>query len=67
MLYKYICSSWGQKSTCISQEDFPNNEMWTRSSNPKGTDVKYPKWEVVQGASDRVNIPCPMHGTHLCQ
>ena len=33
----------------------------------KGTDVKYPKWEVVQGAPDRVNIPCLMHGTRLCQ
>ena len=27
-----------------SREDFPNNEIWTRCSNPKGTDVKYPKW-----------------------
>ena len=24
--YKYICSLRGQKSTCIRQEDFPNNE-----------------------------------------
>ena len=24
MHYKYICSSRGQKSRCISQEDFPN-------------------------------------------
>ena len=29
MLYKYISSSRGQKSTCISQEDFPNNDKWT--------------------------------------
>ena len=40
------------KSTCISQEDFPYNEIWTRRSNPKGTDVKYPKWELVLGAPD---------------
>ena len=39
MLYKYISSSRGHKSTCISQEDFPNNAKWTR--------CKYPKWEVV--------------------
>ena len=32
-----------------------------------GQDVKYPKWEVVLVASDRVNIPCLMHHTHLCQ
>ena len=51
----------------ISQEDFPNNEIWTRCSNPKGTDVNYPKWEVVPGAPDRVNIPCLMHPTSLCQ
>ena len=25
----------------------PNNEIWTRCSNPKGTDVKYPNCEVV--------------------
>ena len=25
------------------------------------TDVKYPKWEVVLGAPDRVNMPCLMH------
>ena len=37
----------------ISQEDVPNNEKWTR--------CKYPKWEVVPGAPDRVNIPCLMH------
>ena len=67
MHYKYICSSRDQKSTCISQKDFPNNEIWTRCSNPKGTDVKYPKWEVVLDAPDRVNIPCLMHDTRLCQ
>ena len=27
----------------------------------------YPKWEVVLGAPDRVNIPCLMHDTRLCQ
>ena len=56
MHYKYISSSWGQNSTCISQEDFPINEIWT-CSNPKGTDVSYPKLEVLLGAPDRVNIP----------
>ena len=39
MHYEYICSSWGQISTYISQEDFPNYEIWTRCGNPKGTDV----------------------------
>ena len=24
-----------QKSTCDSQEDFPNYETWTRCNNPK--------------------------------
>ena len=33
----------------------------------KWTDVKNPKGEVVLGAPDRVNIPCNMHDTHLCQ
>ena len=27
----------------------------------------YPKWGVVLGAPDRVNIPCLMHDTRLCQ
>ena len=30
------------------------------------TEVKYPKWEVGLGASDRVNIHFLMHDTHLC-
>ena len=50
-----------------SQEDFPNNEIWTRCYNPKWKDVIYPKWEVVLGAPNRVNIPCLMHDTCLCQ
>ena len=25
------------------------------------------KWGVVLGAPDRVNIPCLVHNTHLCQ
>ena len=58
MLYKYISYSWGQTSTCISQEDFLHNEKWTRCYNPKWEDVLYPKWEVVLGAPDRGNIPC---------
>ena len=28
---------------------------------------KISKWEVVLGAPDRVNIPCTMHDTRLCQ
>ena len=28
---------------------------------------KIQKWEVVLGAPDRVNIPCLVHDTHLCQ
>ena len=28
---------------------------------------KMSKWEVVPGAPDRVNIPCLMHDTCLCQ
>ena len=55
------------KSTCIRQKDFPNYEIWTSCSNPKGTDVKYLKWEVVLGDPDRVNIPCLMHDTRLRQ
>ena len=37
MRYKDISSSSssGQKSTCDSQEDFPNNEIWTRCNNLK--------------------------------
>ena len=61
MHYKYVCSSLGQKSTCISQEDFPNNEIWTSCSNPKETDVNHP------GAPDRVDIPRIVRGTHLCR
>ena len=41
--------------------------IWTRCYNPKWKDVYYPKWAVVLGAPDRVNIPCPMHDTRLCQ
>ena len=59
MHYKYISSSRGLKSTCSSYEDSPNTAKWTR--------CKYPKWEVVLGATDRVNIPCLMHDTRLCQ
>ena len=29
--------------------------------------TQIPKWEVVLGAPERVNIPCPMHDTRLCQ
>ena len=48
MHYKYISSSWGQKSMCDSYEDFQNNEM----------DIcKISKQQVVLGALDRVNIP----------
>ena len=32
---------------------------WTRCT--------YPKWEVVLAAPHRVNIPCIMHDTRLCQ
>ena len=53
MPYKYL----GQILTCVSQEDFPNNGIWTRCSNPKRTDVNYPKWEVVLGGPDRVTYP----------
>ena len=28
---------------------------------------KISKWEVLPCAPDKVNIPCLMHGTHLCQ
>ena len=42
MHYKYICMFlMRSKSTCIIEEDFPNNEIWTRRSNPKGTYVNY--------------------------
>ena len=38
--------------------------------SPKWKDVYYPKWEVVLGALDSVNIPCLMHDTlnyiYLC-
>ena len=42
-----------------SQEDPPNNAKWTR--------CQYPIREVVLGAPDRVNTPCLMHDTRLCQ
>ena len=35
MVYRYISSS-GQKSTCNSEKDFPNNANWTRCYNPNG-------------------------------
>ena len=37
MRYKDTCSPSprGQNSTCDSQEDFPNYEIWTRCYNPK--------------------------------
>ena len=51
MRYKDISSSSlsGQKSTCDSQEDLPNNEIWTRCNNLKCTDdnIKYAKWYLV--------------------
>ena len=34
MHYKYISSSLGQKSTYISQEDFPKDVKWTRCYYP---------------------------------
>ena len=55
---KCISSSWGEKSTCSRLEDFPNNEM---------EGCKISEWEVVIGAPDRVNMPCPMHDNRLCQ
>ena len=57
--YRHISSSRGKKSTCTSYEDSLNNVKWTR--------CKYPIREVVLGAPDRVNIPCLMHDTRLCQ
>ena len=50
---------------CNSYEDSPNNVKWTRCTYPKATDVKYPKWEEVLGAPDRVNIPFLIHDTSL--
>ena len=52
---------------CDSLEDFPDNEIWKRCYNPKWKDVLYHKWEVVLSAPDRVNIPCLMLDTRLCQ
>ena len=40
------------------REDLLNNE------NDR---CRISKWEVVLGAQDRVNIPCLMHDTRLCQ
>ena len=37
-----------------SQEDFPNNTIWTKCYNPKWKYIYYPKWEVVLGAPDKV-------------
>ena len=45
-------------STCNSYQDFPNNKM---------DRCKVFKWEVVPGDPYRVNIPCVMHDTRLCQ
>ena len=33
----------------------------------KSADVKNLKWEVVLRPPDKVNIPCLMHDTRLCQ
>ena len=41
---------------CSSYEDSPNDLKWTRCTYPKGTDVKYPKWEVVQYSGQCNNI-----------
>ena len=43
---------------CNSHGDFPNNEM---------DRCKISKCDMVIGAPDRVNIPCLMHDTGLCQ
>ena len=69
MHYWYISSSWHQKSVGSSYKDSPNYVKWTRCTYPKWTesDVKYPKWDVALVALDRVNIPCLMHDTCLCQ
>ena len=56
------------KLTCGSEEDFPNYEIRTRCTNPKnGQMIISNIWEVLLGAPDRVNIPCLMHDTCLCQ
>ena len=45
-------------SMCISAADFTNSEM----------DIcEISVCEVVQGAPDRVNVPCLMHDTSLCR
>ena len=59
MRYKYISYYAGQKSTCSSEKDSPNNVIWIRCI--------YPKREVVLVAPDIVNLPCHMHDTRLCQ
>ena len=43
---------------CNSQENFPNYEI---------DKCKISESEVVLGAPDRVNIPCPMHDSLPCQ
>ena len=46
------------KSTYRSEEDIPDNEK---------DRCKYPEWEVALRSPDRVNIPCLMYETCLCQ
>ena len=36
----------------------PNHLKWT---------VVISKWEIALSALDRINIPCLMHDTHICQ
>ena len=45
----------------------PKREDLSRSLEINTTTILYPKWEVVLGAPDRVNIPCLMNDTRLCQ
>ena len=58
MDYKYIGSREVKNQRAIGMRT---------SQIMKWTYVKYPKLEVVLNARDRVNIPCLVHDTPLCQ
>ena len=58
MHYKYVSSSWGQKQHALVKR--------TSQIMKNGQDV-FIQLGSGPGAPDRVNIPCLMHDTYLCQ
>ena len=60
MHYEYTSSSGGRKYRRTSLDNFPKMKCTYRV-------YKISKWEVVLGALDRLNTPCLMYDTLLCQ